>query len=118
MKNINTLSCLEELHTNIKYEFRKKETYVLWGEIEIELNNLIYSVILDDFFRNQNQWYYLGTSMDNPIPEGLGEYIKRNSYQIQGELLGPRYASLIAAIMYNEGWIDFKGKRPILIKKI
>ena len=50
--------------------------------------------------------------MDNPIKGGLGEYLLMNHG------LSPRYASVIGAIMYECGLVNFRGKGKIDLKKI
>ena len=46
------------------------------------------------------------------MKDGLGEYITKE------HKLNPKQASVIAAIMYKEGLIEFRGKKPIELKKI
>lgn len=58
-------------------------------------------------------WYPLGASMDNPMQNGLGMFLEDNF-----KMLSPRHASAIAAILVNENLITFKGKKPILLKKL
>lgn len=43
---------------------------------------------------------------------GLGQYIKKE------HKLNPKQASVIAAIMYKQGLIEFWGKKPIELKKV
>lgn len=50
--------------------------------------------------------------MTEPIEGGLGKFLLEN------HKLSPRYASLIAAVMVNESLLSFKGKKPIMLKKI
>ena len=116
--NINTLSKIGTEEFNIYYTINDNETFIEWGTSKHTISNSIYKVILKEFLVNEHGWYSLGASMTNPTEGGLGLFIKNNSMRIINRTLSPRYASLIAAIMYNEGWIDYKGKRSIKIRKI
>lgn len=67
---------------------------------------------MKNFFIDDQTWYPLGASMDQPIKGGLGEFIKENLGS-----LTPRHATAIAAVMHNESLISVKGNKPILLKK-
>ena len=51
--------------------------------------------------------------MTNPMKNGLGEYVQKNF-----KSLTPRHSSAIAAIMVKEQLLEYKGLKPILLKKI
>ncbi|HAR85073.1 MAG TPA: hypothetical protein DCR69_05025 [Clostridium sp.] len=116
--NINTLSKIGTEKLSIYYTINDNETFIEWGTLKHTISNSMYKGILKEFLVNEHEWYSLGASMTNPTEGGLGLFIKNNSMRIINRTLSPRYASLIAAIMYNEGWIDYKGKKSIKIRKI
>ena len=87
--------------------------FVKWGKTRFDLPDSMINDIINNFFRNNQKWYYLGASMDNPIHGGLGEFISKKY-----SMLTPRHASAIAAIMVHDNLIDFKGERPILLRMI
>ena len=62
---------------------------------------------------HKTKWYILGAGMTDPIKGGLGEYIQKNF-----KPLSPRHASAIAAIMVKEQLLDYKGLKPILLKRV
>jgi hypothetical protein len=68
--------------------------------------------ILINFLKDKDEWYLLGLCIDKPMKYGLCEYISKEHN------LTPKHASVIAAIMYKEGFIEFRGKRPIELKLI
>jgi hypothetical protein len=86
---------------------------VLWGDLAFELSNAMIRMILGEFFIEDGRWYLLGASMTDPDPAGLGSFI-RNKFPA----FNPRHASAIAAIMVHEGFVEFRGRKPIELKKI
>lgn len=56
-----------------------------------------------------------GFSMTDPHPNGFGFWVQQNS-ALNSQMLTPRHASFIAAIMKNEGWLtsSFDGNAVIL----
>lgn len=65
-----------------------------------------------NFFIDHEKWYPQGACSNNPQKSGLREYLAfKHGFT-------PRYASAIAAIMFNEGLIQFRGIRPIELKRI
>jgi hypothetical protein len=86
---------------------------VAWGTTRFDLPDKIIEDILDNFFTDSDKWYWLGASMTNPTSGGLGEFI---SSKFTG--LGSRHASPIAAIMVQDNLIEFRGKRPIELRKL
>lgn len=116
--NINTLSNIGTEEFIIYYTINDNETFIKWRASKLTISNSLYKGILKEFLVNEHEWYSLGAHMTNPPEGGLGLFIKNNSMRIINRTLSPKYASLIAAIMYNEGWIDYKGKKPIKIRKI
>ena len=77
----------------------------------MNLKRSIVKDILDNFFIDLDKWYLLGACEDNPTKNGLGEFLLRYKFTA-------RHASVIAAIMGSEGLIQFRGIRPIELKKI
>ncbi len=86
---------------------------VLWGGLGFELSNEMIRTILDTFFIEQGRWYLLGASMTKPDPAGLGSFVRETFPSFS-----PRHASAIAAIMVHEGFVRFRGRKPIELKKI
>ena len=86
---------------------------VTWGTSNFILSNNMIDDILNNYFKDTKTWYKLGSNEDDPIIGGLGEYI-----QINYPLLTPRHASAIAAIMVYYNFLEFKGKKPIKLRKI
>jgi len=91
------------------YESGRK---VAWGSMYFDLPDALIDDILDNFFVELNKWYPLGASMTEPIKNGLGKYIQERVPPFT-----PRHASAIAAIMVQDNLIDFRGKKPIELKK-
>ena len=77
------------------------------------LTNAQISKILNSYFAVPGHWYPLGASEDDPIPGGFGEFL-------QGTFQGftPRHASAIAAVLVDLGYLDFRGKKPVYLRKI
>lgn len=86
---------------------------VTWGTRKFDLSDSTIDDILENFFIEFDKWYPLGAHMVSPMPGGLGIFI-----QSRHEGLYSRDACAIAAIMYQEGFIEHKNKRPILLRKI
>lgn len=84
-----------------------------WGNISFIITREQVNKILQEYFRERDEWYPLGASMTEPIPGGLGEFIQREIPP-----LGPRHASAIAAMMVNEVWLEAKGKNPITLRRV
>lgn len=96
---------------DITYNKTKKYIEVQWGETSFKFEYKIYSEILNNFFSDADKWYLLGASMTDPIKGGLGEFVS------QYPSLSPRHASAIAAIMVNEGDLNYRGSKLIELKK-
>ncbi|GKU24316.1 hypothetical protein [Clostridium folliculivorans] len=86
---------------------------ITWGELKFILNSRVIDDILENYFKDDQEWYVLGAGMTNPIVGGLGEYIKNNHAP-----LTPRHASAIASVMVSIGVIEFKGQKPIFMRRI
>ncbi len=97
----------------ITYSISDEEWIIVWGKLKFTLKKSCIQIILDEFFMNKDEWYPLGASMDNPMPIGLGIFVRDNF-----NMLSPRHASAIAAILVNENILTFKGMRPILLETI
>lgn len=96
----------------IVYSYNNDIIEVKWSNTIFNLEKDVIEDIINNFFIDKNEWYLLGACVDNPIKNGLGEYITIN------HKLTPRHASVIAAIMFNEGLIEFRGRKPIELKRI
>ena len=110
MKSVLPLSGNGKL---ITYTVSEEEWMIEWAKLKFTLEKSCIQRILDGFFINVDEWYPLGASMDNPMPNGFGMFIRDNF-----KMLSPRHASAIAAILVNENILTFKGKKPILLKKL
>ena len=86
---------------------------VLWGDLRFELSNEMIRAILDEFFIERGRWYLLGASMTEPDPAGFGSFVRKTFPSFS-----PRHASAIAAILVYEGFVTYRGRRPIELKKI
>jgi|GEM_PF-3440534 hypothetical protein len=86
---------------------------VLWGDRMFEVSNRMILRIFDEFFTGPGRWYPLGTSMTTPDPAGFGTFIRKTFAPFS-----PRHASAIAAIMVHEGFVAFRGRKRIELKKI
>jgi len=96
----------------IKYEYHNEDINVEWGSIQFKVEKDLMEDILKNFFVDRGKWYLLGACANSPIKDGLGEYIAKKLK------LTPRHASAIAAIMYSEKMVIYRGKRPIELKKL
>jgi hypothetical protein len=47
-----------------------------------------------------------GFKMDDPRPNGFGEWVRDNSPALNGRQLTPRHASFIAAVLRDAGWLQ------------
>lgn len=96
----------------IVYSYNKDIIEIEWSNIILNLHRRVIDDIINNFFVDKDNWYLLGACEDNPSKNGLGEYIK-NKHK-----LTPRYTSVIATIMFNEGQIQYRGLKPIELKKL
>ena len=97
---------------DIIYTYNKDVIEVKWADTKLNLRRSIVKDIIDNFFIDKDKWYLLGACEDNPIKNGLGDFITLR------HKLTPRHSSVIAAIMFSEGLIQYRGIRPIELKKI
>jgi hypothetical protein len=85
---------------------------VKWGNLKFRLPDEMIQKILEQFFVHSDLWYLLGASMTAPDLEGLGSFIRKNFSSFT-----PRHASAIAAIMVHENLLEYRGMKPIFLKK-
>ena len=97
---------------DIHYEYVDGKVKILWGKAKLSIEQEVFNKVLNSYLIDKDQWYPLGASMTEPIKGGLGEYLR------DYKQFSPRYASVIGAIMYNEGKINYKGKGKIMLKRI
>lgn len=97
---------------NIQYEISNRIIYVKWGNLKFKLEQKEVEDILKNYFKDNSKWYPLGASVDKPTKGGLGEYV---TCKLD---FTPRYASAIAAIMYTEKMVTFRGKCPIELNRM
>lgn len=86
---------------------------VVWGTTRFDLPDEVMESILDDFFVDSDKWYTLGASMTKPATDGLGEFVSSRFHRFS-----PRHASAIAAIMAQDNLIEYRGKKPIELRKV
>lgn len=99
--------------TEISIEIVGNCKNITWSKEKFPLPDSVIRDILENFFIEADRWYPLGANMTRPMPKGLGVFIDS---RYKG--LSSRHASAIAAIMYQEGLIDYKNRKPILLRKI
>lgn len=85
---------------------------VRWGATQFTLSDVLIETICSAFFRDPESWYVLGSSADMPIPGGLGEFVASH-----GQGLTPRHASAIAPILDHLGLVQWRGKKPVYLRK-
>jgi hypothetical protein len=97
---------------DIRVEYDEHYIHIRWGKASFKIKKSIMEDIKINFFKEKDEWYPLGACVDNPMEYGLGKYI------VKQHKLNPKQATVIAAILYKEGLIEFRGKKPIELKKI
>lgn len=110
---MSTIFPLSGRGKEITYSLSESNWIVKWSRTKFTIEESCIQKILDEFFIDKEVWYPLGASMDCPIQDGLGCYLK-NNYKSYSS----RHASAIAAILVNENKLTFKGNKPIYLKKI
>ena len=108
------ISTLTQNQKNVYYRKARDGYQISWANMkEFGLTNAQISKILNSYFAVPGRWYPLGASEDDPIPGGIGEFL-------QGTFQGftPRHASAIAAVLVDLGYLDFRGKKPVYLRKI
>jgi hypothetical protein len=109
MKIINTISGRGK---EIIYSTDNDIIEIRWSNAKFSIRESVIEEIMLNFFIDNEKWYPLGACSNNPQKGGLGEYVAlKHGFT-------PRCASAIAAIMLNEGLIQFRGQRPIELKRI
>ena len=109
MKEISTLTQNEK---SIKYEIRNGGYQITWKSMKFNVSAEEIGDVMENLFR-VDKWIPLGASQDKPIKGGFGEYIRDNYIKYT-----PRHASAIAAVMVEEGLLDSKGLKPVMLKKV
>lgn len=112
-KNINETHPLSGIGKLIRYKACDSKLEIKWGSLNFKLPYEIIEDILNNFFKDETEWYPLGASVTEPTLGGLGEYIRDNHGSFT-----PRHASVIASILVDNKLVEFKGRKPIMIKKI
>ena len=108
------ISTLTQNQKNVYYRKARDGYQISWANMKkFGLTNAQISKILNSYFAVPGHWYPLGASEDDPIPGGFGEFL-------QGSFQGftPRHASAIAAVLVDLGYLDFRGKKPVYLRKI
>ena len=108
------ISTLTQNQKNVYYRKARDGYQISWANMKkFGLTNAQISKILNSYFAVPGHWYPLGASEDDPIPGGFGEFL-------QGSFQGftPRHASAIAAVLVDLEYLDFRGKKPVYLRKI
>ena len=108
------ISTLTQNQKNVYYRKARDGYQISWANMKkFGLTNAQISKILNSYFAVPGHRYPLGASEDDPIPGGFGEFL-------QGSFQGftPRHASAIAAVLVDLGYLDFRGKKPVYLRKI
>ncbi len=85
---------------------------VRWGATTFHLSDELVETILTSFFVDAGHWYPLGSSADTPMAGGLGQFVKDH-----GHNMTPRHASAVAPILVSEGLLDWRGAKPIELRR-
>ncbi|MBM6911495.1 hypothetical protein [Oscillibacter valericigenes] len=107
------ISTLARNKKNIYYQKSGDGYQISWANMrKFPLTNAQISKILDTYFVVSGQWYLLGPKEDDPAPGGFGEFLQMTFS------ISPRYASVIAAVLVDLGYLESQGKSPVLLRKI
>jgi hypothetical protein len=101
MPTIDTLG-IPSKRTTFSYSGSVKQGVVLEYSGKSSVTKEFFKAILNQF---KGETIPGGFSMINPIPGGLGVWIKNNSHALNSVKLTPRHASHIAAILWNEKYL-------------
>ena len=101
------------IRTEFEYSGDVREGVILHFSGNPPISSEFFQAILNEFRGRTIQG---GFSMTDPIPGGLGEWIKNNSNHLNPVSLTPRHGSFIAAILVDEGLItsDLDGHKVYL----
>ncbi|WP_048150534.1 hypothetical protein [Methanolacinia paynteri] len=91
--------------SQIYVRLTEQHYYVDWGSTPLAFPKILIDDIRDNFFKTSD-WYPLGAKWDDPIEGGLGEYIQK--YQTISSLHSPKYASMIASIMFHLKMVEYR----------
>ncbi|WP_143321646.1 hypothetical protein [Clostridium sp. HBUAS56010] len=93
---------LKNKRSIITYEMLPDKCKFKWGKQGCEISKHDIDKILKEFFTNSEKWYLLDANVSKQRG-GLGTYILNN---IKG--LTQKHASAVAAIMENEGSLEYR----------
>lgn len=111
MNSINTLS---GKGNTVNYTKKSDGSYeVTWGKASFIITQEIIDDVLTNFFVIKDSWYKLGASLEPIIEDGFGYYLYNKHTG-----LTPKYASAVAAIMVNERLLEYRGTKPILLRRL
>ncbi len=109
--NAKTVYPLSGRGKPITYFQQGNTTIINWGSMKFKITDEQVNNLLANFFTDKDKWYLLGTNMTG-APEGsFGNYISTHFS------LTPRHGSAIAPILVNEQVLDYRGKKPLEVKK-
>lgn len=108
------ISTLTQNQKNVYYRKDRDGYLISWANMkEFGLTNAQISKILNSYFAMPGHWYPLGASEDDPILGGFGAFLKDT---FKG--FTPRHASAIAPVLVDLGYLEFRGKKPVYLRKI
>ena len=108
------ISTLTQSQKNVYYRKARDGYLISWANMkEFGLTNAQISKILNSYFAAPGHWYPLGADEKHPMAGGFGEFLADTFNEFN-----PRYASAIAAALVDLGYLEFQGKRPVLLRKI
>lgn len=95
----------------VQYRLVQGGYKIQWKTISYTLHQEIIQQILDSFFLTED-WYPLGADQKIPMRGGLGEFL-HTAFSVSS-----RYASAIAAVLVDLGYLEFRGKKPVYLRKV
>ncbi len=112
---MNKIKPLSGNGTTIEYVYKtaNNEYDIKWGDAKFQLSSKTINQIVNDFFKDDKEWYLLGVSVTSPSKGGFGEFLTTLNMSFS-----PRHGSAVAAILVKEGILEYKGKSPIKLRKL
>ena len=111
MLSTNTLSGRGKIVNYIKKSDGSYE--ITWGKASFVITQEIINDFFTNFFTVKNNWYKLGASVEPVIEDGFGYYL-----YIKNTGLSPKHASAVAAVMVNERLLEYRGTKPIELRRV
>ncbi|HIY54508.1 MAG TPA: hypothetical protein H9832_11225 [Candidatus Agathobaculum merdavium] len=105
------ISTLARKNNNILYCCVQNEILVQWSKMNFSFTEDMLYTILQEFFSDGAE-KVMGASMTDPPKDGFGWYLYNRFPHYS-----PRHASVIAAIMYDLGLLDYRVKKAVYLRK-